>query len=63
MLAHQGKDVVAIMGSSIDAMKLRSSMTLFDACSPNDIFRNVLDAFFEGKEDSRSLDAIHEKGR
>ena len=63
VLAHQGKDVVAIMGSSIDAMKLRSSMTLFDACSPNDIFRNVLDAFFEGKEDSRSLDAIHEKGR
>lgn len=33
-------------------------MTLFDAASPNDIFRHVLDAFFEGKENGRSLDVI-----
>lgn len=58
VLTHRGKDIANVMGSSIDAMKLRSSMTLFDAVSPNDIFRDVLDAFFEGKEDRRSLDAI-----
>ena len=58
VLTHEGKDIVAVMGSPIDAHKLRSSMTLFDAVSPNDIFRNVLDAFFESKGDRRSLDAI-----
>lgn len=58
VLTHRGKDIANVMGSSIDAMKLLSSMTLFDAVSPNDIFRDVLDAFFEGKEDRRSLDAI-----
>ena len=34
-------------------------MTLFDVVSPNNIFRDVLDAFFEGKKDRRSLDAIN----
>lgn len=33
---------------SVDAMKLRSSMTLFDAASPSDIFERVLDRFFGG---------------
>ena len=33
-------------------------MTLFDAVSPNDIFRHLFDAFFEDKEDRRSLDVI-----
>ena len=58
VLIHRGKDIVSIMGSSIDAMKFRSSMTLFDAISPNDIFRDVLDAFFNGQEDRSSLDVI-----
>lgn len=58
ILTHRGKDIVSIMGSSIDALKLCSSMPLFDAVSPNGIFRTVLDAFFEGKGNGRSLDAI-----
>lgn len=58
VLTHRGKDIVSIMGSSIDALKLCSSMTLFDVVSPNGIFRTVLDAFFEGKGNGRSLDAI-----
>lgn len=58
VLTHRGKDIVSIMGSSIDALKLCSSMPLFDAVSPNGIFRTVLDAFFEGKGNGRSLDAI-----
>ncbi|GJG68467.1 hypothetical protein PRLR6025_19360 [Prevotella lacticifex] len=51
------------MGSPIDARKLRSSMTLFDAVSPNDVFRDVLNAFYDGKEDRRSLGAIRKKER
>ena len=63
VLAHQDKDIVAVMGSAIDARKLRSSMTLFDAVSPNDVFRDVLNAFYDAKEDKRSLGAIRKMER
>ena len=63
VLTHHGKDIVAVMGSPIDAHKLRSSMTLFDAVSPNDVYRDVLNAFFDGKEDRRSLGAIRKMER
>ena len=39
-------------------MKLLSSMTLFDAVSPNDIFAQVLTTFFNGKKDNRTLNKI-----
>ena len=39
----------------IDSVKLRSSMTLFDAVSPGDVFARVLDKFFDGKRDGRTL--------
>lgn len=32
----------------IDSRKLRSSMTLFDLVSPDDVFAKVLDKFFDG---------------
>lgn len=44
-----------LMGWEIDAMKLKSSMTLFDQVSPNDIFADVLDAYFDGERCSRTL--------
>ncbi len=43
---------------SIDAMKLRSSMTLFDIVSPNDVFARVLDKYFTGQRDNRTLTII-----
>lgn len=46
------------MMSHIDAMKLKSSMTLFDFVSPNDIFAEVLDKFFDGKVDYRTMRII-----
>ena len=47
LLIHEGKrDIDAIMGSSIDALKLQTCMNLFNRVSPNDIFEKVLDAFF-----------------
>lgn len=38
----------------IDSRKLRSSMTLFDIVSPNDVFARVLDKYFNGKGDQRT---------
>ena len=55
---NQGRDIKQVMGSNIDAIKLRSSMTLFDICSPNDIFETVLDEFFEGKRDNYTLEML-----
>ena len=46
------------MGSSIDALKLKSSMTLFDAISPNDIFGKVLETFYDGKKDRNTVQKI-----
>ena len=48
VLEQAGEPADVLMGWEIDAMKLRSSMTLFDAASPDDIFGEVLDAFFDG---------------
>ena len=42
--------------SGIDAVKVRSCMTLFDAVSPDDIFQEVLDAFYGGSSDKKTLD-------
>lgn len=48
LLRHEGKTVREIFGS-IDAMKVKSSMTLFDLVAPNDIFVSVLEKFYEGQ--------------
>lgn len=59
LLDHTDEDAVTLMGSHIDAIKLRSCMTLFDAVSPNDIFGQVLDVFYEGKRDNKTLSKIN----
>lgn len=46
---------IELMGSDIDVLKFKSSMTLFDKVSPNDIFSNVLDAYYDGERCSRTL--------
>ena len=46
LLEHKDTDVRHLMGSGIDALKLKSSMTLFDSVSPHDVFEKVLAAFF-----------------
>lgn len=55
LLDHSGDDVVKVMGSHIDAVKLRSCMTLFDAISPDDVFGRVITVFFDGRRDRRTL--------
>ena len=39
----------------IDAMKLRSSLTLFDEVDPNGLFAAGLAVFFAGERDERTL--------
>ena len=55
LLQHRGESAVDILGG-IDAVKVRSCMTLFDAVSPDDIFHEVLDAFYGGTSDKNTLD-------
>lgn len=55
LLHHRGESAIDIMGD-IDAVKVRSCMTLFDAVSPDDIFQDVLDAFYGGTPDKKTLD-------
>ncbi|MCB1365880.1 MAG: DUF1810 domain-containing protein [Rhodobacteraceae bacterium] len=48
VLTHPGKDAADILGS-IDALKLRSSMTLFSAVPGADpAFGQVIDSFYDG---------------
>lgn len=54
LLRHKSKDIEQIMGD-IDAMKLKSSMTLFDAIQPGGVFGEVLDVFFGGERCERTV--------
>lgn len=60
LLQHIGTPVNKIFGG-IDALKVRSSMTLFDTLSPNDVFAKVLDAFFDGERDEKTLRLLDEQ--
>ena len=60
LLGLSGTDPVAVLGS-VDAVKLRSSMTVFSRAAPGEdgeVVREVLDRFFGGEEDPRTLDLL-----
>ena len=54
LLTHTDMDVVDIFGE-VDAMKVCSCMTLFDVVSPDDVFQEVLDGFYKGQYDLKTL--------
>lgn len=56
VLKHQDRHVEDIFGH-VDAMKFRSSATLFDRASsvPDNVFRQALSVFFGGKTDPETL--------
>lgn len=54
LLAHTNKSANWIFGDT-DTVKVQSYMTLFDCISPNDIFSDVLDSFYNGERDKNSL--------
>lgn len=59
VLAHAGtRSAEAIMGG-VDAIKLRSSMTLFEAVGEEPaVFAGVLDAFYAGQRDAATLGRV-----
>ncbi len=56
LLPHRGHAIVRILGS-IDAMKLRSSMTLFEVAADGHApsFAAILDGFYDGERDQATL--------
>ena len=46
LLLYKDKDIDEIMGSDVDVLKLNTSMNLFNRVSPNDVFAEVIRAFF-----------------
>lgn len=62
LLELECSDAVVVMGGSTDAMKLRSSMTLFAETAPeSEIFRKVLNKFFGGRKDGRTVSLLKRK--
>ena len=57
LLALDTNDAGAVMGYP-DDLKLRSSMTLFLAASGDAVFQRVLDKFYSGKPDSKTLSIL-----
>lgn len=49
LLQVEGKTAKEILGG-IDALKVKSSMTLFDMIAPNDVFERVLNRFYDGEK-------------
>lgn len=58
LLEHKGSKTALEIFGGIDAIKVRSCMTLFDAVCPNDVFSEVLDAFYDGQKDSKTLELL-----
>jgi uncharacterized protein (DUF1810 family) len=57
-LAVDGRTALEIFGSP-DDMKLQSSATLFAAVSPaGSVFERVLDKYFDGARDARTIDLL-----
>lgn len=58
LLENESGNAEEVMGWP-DDLKLRSSMTLFAAADPeNKIYQRVLDKFFEGKPDEKTLQLL-----
>ena len=57
LLGHEGLSAEEIMGG-IDAVKLRSSMTLFAQLDDGEVFQQVLERYFGGEMDAATLRLI-----
>ncbi len=59
LLALPGSDPVAVLGD-IDALKVRSSMTLFELADVDPVFGAVLDKYYAGSRDELTLRIVNE---
>lgn len=57
LLQHREKSAQAIFGG-LDAMKVCSSMTLFEAIKPNSVFTEVLEFFYGGHRCKKTLEFL-----
>ena len=57
LLEHKGKNIVRIFGRT-DAVKVRSCMTLFERVSDSEAFPEVLEAFYDGERDEKTLELL-----
>lgn len=58
ILEQPNNDAREVLGGT-DAMKLRSCMTLFELADPeHDVYGKVLDRFYGGKRDRRTLEML-----
>lgn len=58
LLSLESSDAGDVMGYP-DNLKLRSCMTLFAEAAPEeDVFQRVLNKFFDGKKDQRTIDLL-----
>ena len=57
LLKLETNDPVDIFGH-VDSKKLRSSMTLFELVSDNDVFSLVLEKYFDGKRDELTIELV-----
>lgn len=55
--AVQGRSMEDVLGG-IDSVKVRSSLTLFDAVSPHDVFEDCLQACYDGEKDKKTLELL-----
>lgn len=61
LLELKSNDAAAVFGCP-DNMKLKSSMTLFALAAPEqEVFQKVLDKFFHGERDSRTIQLLGEE--
>lgn len=58
LLQHKGKSTAYEILGTIDAIKVRSCMTLFDHIMPNAIFVEVLNTFYNGERDVMTLELL-----
>ena len=60
LLKHQDKDVLEIFGYP-DNLKLKSCMTLFYEISEDPLFKEVIDTFYDGEWDEKTIAILKNK--
>ena len=60
LLAIENRDISSILGYP-DNLKLNSSMTLFWSVSKDELFQKVLERYFDGKWDKRTVDLLNNR--
>ncbi len=60
LLRHSDRDIEDIMGE-VDALKLRSCMTIFERIGDDAVFGKVLDVYYEGERDGATIELIEKE--